>query len=242
MEWTSGGGVERRSIDGKMFIKRFRKKVIEKFGPCLAYGVFKLLSKTMRFEIIHGEIPESFWKQKVPVIGAFWHSRILMMPVIYKGNKLSFLVSPHRDGQILGRAFKKFGFRPILGSSDKGGGHALHQMIRAIHEGYDVAIVPDGPKGPCQRVQPGVIELARRTGAPILPVSFSASKRKIMKTWDRFLLPQPFSKGVFIWGKPIYVDREGDWEYLEERRLLLERRLNELTQEADNYFHHGSGG
>lgn len=222
-----------------MTIKRLKKRLVEKFGPWLAYWAVRLLAKTMRFEILRSEIPMSFWKEEIPVIGAFWHSRLLMMPVVYKGNKLSFLVSPHRDGQIVGRAFKKFGFMPILGSSDKRGSQALQEMIRAIRQGYDVAIVPDGPRGPCQRVQFGIIELARRTGAPILPVSFSASKKKIMKTWDRFLLPRPFSKGVFIWGEPIYVDPKGDRQYLEERRAFLEKRLNELTEEADRYFNHG---
>jgi lysophospholipid acyltransferase (LPLAT)-like uncharacterized protein len=239
MGWRSGGRTGKRSIDGEMTIKRLKKRLVEKLGPWLAYWVVRLLAKTMRFEVLHSEIPESFWKKKIPVIGAFWHSRLLMMPVVYRGNRLSFLVSPHRDGQVVGRAFKKFGFMPILGSTHKGGSHALQGMIRAIREGYDVAIVPDGPRGPSERVQLGVIELARRTGAPILPVSFSASKRKIMKTWDRFLLPIPFSKGIFIWGEPIYVDPKGDRDYLEERRALLERRLNELTEEADHYFHHG---
>ena len=109
-------------------------------------------------------------------------------------------------------------------------------MVRAIKNGSDMAIVPDGPRGPRHRLQLGVIELARRTGNPILPLTFSASKKKIFKTWDRFLLPYPFSKGVFVWGEPIYVDRDGERDYLEEMRLLVERRLNELTEEADRYF------
>ncbi len=222
-----------------MTIKRIKKRLVEKLGPWLAYWAVRLLTKTMRFEVLHAEIPESFWKGGIPIIGAFWHSRLLMMPVVYKGKRLGFLVSPHRDGQIVGRAFKKFGFMPILGSSNKGGNQAFQEMVRAIHEGFDIAIVPDGPRGPCQRVQLGVIELARRTGAPILPVSFSASKKKFMKTWDRFLLPRPFSKGVFIWGEPIYVNPKGDRDYLEERRAFLEKRLNELTEEADRYFNHG---
>jgi lysophospholipid acyltransferase (LPLAT)-like uncharacterized protein len=81
-----------------------------------------------------------------------------------------------------------------------------------------------------------VIELARLTGRPIVPITFNASKRKIFNTWDRFLLPYPFSRGVFIWGEPIVVDPKGNRAHLEEKRLLLERKLNELTEEADHYF------
>jgi lysophospholipid acyltransferase (LPLAT)-like uncharacterized protein len=81
-----------------------------------------------------------------------------------------------------------------------------------------------------------VIELAKLTGRAVLPLTFSASKRKIFNTWDQFLLPYPFSKGVFIWGEPVEVDQNGDRAYLEEKRILLENRLNELTERADHYF------
>ncbi len=113
---------------------------------------------------------------------------------------------------------------------------AFKQMLRANREGSDIALVPDGPKGPRYQVQIGVIELAKLTGRPVVPLTFSASRRKIFKTWDQFLLPYPFSRGVFIWGEPVYVDPKGDRTHLEERRALLERRLNELTEEADHYF------
>jgi lysophospholipid acyltransferase (LPLAT)-like uncharacterized protein len=107
-------------------------------------------------------------------------------------------------------------------------------MVKA--QDSDITIVPDGPRGPRRQAQIGVIELAKLTGKAILPLSFSASRRKLFNTWDQFLLPYPFSKGVFIWGEPIYVDQEGDRAHLEERRILLENRLNELTERADHYF------
>jgi len=109
-------------------------------------------------------------------------------------------------------------------------------MLKAQKEGYDVIVVPDGPRGSRHQVQIGIIQFAKLTGSPIVPLSFSASKRKIFKTWDRFLLPYPFSKGVFIWGEPVYVDVDSDLVHLEEKRLLLEQRLNQLTEMADGYF------
>ena len=209
-------------------------------GPSLAYWVIKLLGWTMEFEEVHPEIPRSFWEKGIPGIGVFWHGRLLMMPRIYKGRKLSFLVSPHRDGQIVGRALKRFGFQAILGSTTRQGFSAFKQMLRANREGSDIALVPDGPKGPRYQVQIGVIELAKLTGRPVVPVTFSSSRRKLLKTWDQFLLPYPFSRGVFIWGEPVYVDPKGDRTHLEERRALLERRLNELTERADRYFEKSS--
>lgn len=217
-------------------IKNIKKKLISFMGPFFAYWTIKILGKTIRFEEVNPEIPKSIWMSGNPAIGAFWHGRLLMMPFAYKGKRLSFLVSPHRDGQIVGKALIRFGFIPILGSSDKQGSYALNEMVNAIENGSDIAIVPDGPKGPRYRVKFGVIELARRTGRPIVPVTFSSSKKKIFNSWDKFLLPFPFSKGVFIWGEPIYVDKDGNRSYLEEKRLLLEKRLNDLTEMADNYF------
>jgi lysophospholipid acyltransferase (LPLAT)-like uncharacterized protein len=219
-----------------MFLKILKKKLVSWLGPWLAYRVIQVLGWTMRFEEVHPEIPGNLWKKGAPAIGALWHSRLLMMPLAYRGKKLSFLVSPHRDGQIVGKALQRFGFNPIPGSTYRGGSSAFRKMVKAMQDGSDMGIVPDGPRGPCRRLQLGVIELARRTGNPIIPLSFSASKKKIFRTWDRFLFPYPFSRGVFIWGEPIYVDRNGDRDYLEERRLFVEKRLNELTDEADRYF------
>jgi lysophospholipid acyltransferase (LPLAT)-like uncharacterized protein len=219
-----------------MVLKKLKKRLVAWSGSWLAYWTIKFLGLTMQFEEMNPEIPRSFWERRIPAIGAFWHGRLLMMPYVYQGNKLSFLVSSHRDGQVVGRALRRFGFHAILGSTTRKGFSAFKQMVRAFQNGSDIAITPDGPRGPRYRVQIGVIELAKLTGRPIVPFSFSASRRKILKTWDHFLLPYPFSKGVFIWGEPIVVDPNGDRAHLEERRALLEKRLNELTERADHYF------
>ena len=205
-------------------------------GPWFAYWTVRILGRTMHFEVVNPEIPGSFWEKGTPAIGAFWHGRLLMMPFAYRGKKLSFLVSPHRDGQVVGKALQRFGFQAILGSTTRKGFTAFKNMLRAHKEGSDIALVPDGPRGPRFRVQIGVIELARLTGRPVVPLSFSASRKRIFNTWDRFLLPYPFSKGVIVWGEPVNVDPHGDRNHLEEKRALLERRLNELTERADHYF------
>ena len=217
-----------------MFLKTLKKKLVISLGPWLAYWAIMILGRTMQFEEINPEIPRRFWEKRIPAIGAFWHGRLLMMPIVYKGKKLSFLVSPHRDGQVVGKALERFGFHAILGSTTRKGFFGFKQMVKA--HGSDIAIVPDGPRGPCHRVQIGVIELAKLTGRAVVPLTFSASKRKIFDSWDRFLLPYPFSKGVFMWGEPIEVDQHGDRAHLEEKRILLENRLNELTEQADQFF------
>ena len=220
---------------GSTMFKALKKKLVARLGPWFAYLSIRILACTLRFEEVDPDIPRQFWEKGAPIIIAFWHGRLLMMPLAsYGGKKLSFLVSPHRDGQVVGKALKRFGFHAILGSTNRGGFSGFKQMINAQES--DIAIVPDGPRGPCRQAQIGVIELAKMAGKAILPISFSAARKKIFNTWDQFLLPYPFSKGVFIWGEPIYVDQDGDRAHLEEKRILLENRLNELTERADHYF------
>jgi hypothetical protein len=219
-----------------MFFKPLKKKLVAWVGPWLTYWTIKLLRRTMRFEIINSDLRKTYWEKGTSAIGAFWHGRLLMMPYGHQGKSLSCLVSPHRDGQVIGKVLKHFGFHIILGSTTRKGFSGFKKMVRALQNGSDIAIIPDGPRGPRHRVQIGVIELARLTGKPIFPLTFSASKRILLKTWDRFLLPYPFSRGVFIWGEPIQVDPHGNRTHIEEKRLLLENRLNEITERADHFF------
>jgi len=219
-----------------MLLKLLKKKIVAWLGPWLTYWTTQILGWTVRVEVINPDIPRSFGERGIPVIFAFWHGRLLMMPFANQRKKLSFLVSPHRDGQVVGKALKEFGLHPILGSTTRKGFSGFKNMIKALQNGSDVALVPDGPRGPRYKAQIGVIELSRVTGKPIVPVTFGASRKIVFRTWDRFLLPYPFSKGVFIWGEPIHVNPDGDRAHLEEKRFLLECRLNELMEKADHYF------
>jgi lysophospholipid acyltransferase (LPLAT)-like uncharacterized protein len=219
-----------------MSLKPLKKKIVAWLGPWLTYGTIKVLGWTVRMEVIHPEIPRSLWEKGMPFIMTFWHGRLLMMAHGYKGKRMSFLISSHRDGQVMGKTGKLLGHYPIVGSTTRKGFSGFKNMIKAIQNGSDIVIAPDGPKGPHQKAQVGVIELSRLTGKPIVPVTFSASRKVVIHSWDHFLLPYPFSRGVFIWGEPIYVDPDEDRSHLEEKRLLLENRLNELNEEADHFF------
>ncbi len=210
-------------------------RLILLLGPRVAFSFIKFLQWTMRIEEVNGEILRDL-RARTNAIGAFWHGRLLMMPLVYKGRGLKVLISRHRDGELIGRTVQIFGFGTVRGSTTRGGTSGIKGLIRALKEGYDVAIAPDGPKGPRYHVQPGVIELAKVSGCPILPLSFSASRRKVLQTWDRFLIPLPFSRGVFVWGEPIWVDPEADEREMSRKAILLEERLKEVTELADHYF------
>jgi len=147
------------------------------------------------------------------------------------------MVSQHRDGELIARAVKLFGIDSLRGSTTRGGLAALRGMVRFFRAGgANLAITPDGPQGPKHVVQMGVIELARQTGAPILPVTYGASRKKVFNSWDNFILPLPFCRVVYLWGEPLSIPRDMDKEGLEERRLLLQDRLRQITEEGDRAF------
>jgi len=150
------------------------------------------------------------------------------------------MISRHRDGEFIARAVKLFGIDSVRGSTTRGGAAALRGMVRFFESGAHLAITPDGPQGPRHVVQRGVIELARLTAAPIIPVAYSASRKKIFNSWDHFILPLPFCKVIYVYGEAIFIPRNLSEKELEEKRLLVEDRLRQVTAEADGYFQKAS--
>ncbi len=146
--------------------------------PFLAAVGIKGLAKTMNISVVGAETVEVFSHKKQPVIIAFWHGRQLMMPLAYRGQSASILISQHRDGEMIASIMQKFGFGAVRGSSSRGGMNALRNLIRAGRQGQDLVVTPDGPRGPACHVQMGVIALAKLTGFPIVPLTFACSKKK----------------------------------------------------------------
>ena len=200
----------------------------------LVAGYVRVVYRIGNWATRGGENPAAFWDRGVPFILAFWHGRLMMIPRIWpRRAPMNILTSQHRDGDLSARAIAHFGISHILGSSRKGGSAALREMVRAIADGQCAGIAPDGPRGPAMRASDGIIALARLSGASIVPVSCSANRRRILKTWDRFLVPLPFASGVFVWGEALAVPRDADAAACEAARAELEARLNALTAEAD---------
>lgn len=167
------------------------------------------------------------------VIYAFWHGRMLALCFSHRRRLAHIMVSEHRDGEMIARTVDLLGFVPIRGSTTRGGLRALFQMADRVSAGHDVAITPDGPRGPRYQVQQGVIILAQRTGMPIVPVANSASFRKTLSSWDRYIIPLPFSRVAILHGEPISVPRQLTPEEMESTRARLENDLQALTRQAD---------
>jgi lysophospholipid acyltransferase (LPLAT)-like uncharacterized protein len=216
-------------------MRKIWHRIMLRLGPGVAFFLIKFLQWTMRIEELNGERIRAIWARGENIIGAFWHGRLLMTPLVYGGPGLKILISRHRDGELITRTVRHFGLETVRGSSTRGGIAGMKGLARALQEGYDVAIAPDGPRGPRFKVQPGVIQLARITGFPIFPFTFSAFPRKVLQSWDRFIIPLPFSRGVFVFGEPILVDRAATEKEIEEKTLLLEKTLQDITEKADRY-------
>lgn len=197
----------------------------------------RLVRLTGRWQDVRGEIPRSYWEEGKPFILCFWHGRLLMMPYCWRRDKtIHMLISQHRDGQLIANTVAHFGIKTAAGSSSKGGSAALRTMLKALKAGEYVGITPDGPRGPRMRASAGIVGVARMSGVPIIPATYGVSRRKVLGSWDRFLVAWPFVRGTMVWGDPIEVPRDADEDMLEAKRLEVEEGLNAITAEADRLF------
>jgi 3-deoxy-D-manno-octulosonic-acid transferase len=203
----------------------------------------RVVQRTSRWTTVGAEIPEALVASRKPMIVAFWHGRMLMLPVMWaRRAPLYMLISGHRDGRIIAGAVAYFGIGSIEGSSSAGGSAALRTMLRHIRAGGSVGITPDGPDGPAMRASAGIVAAARLAQAPIVPMTYATSRCRILGSWDRFHLALPFSRGVFLWGASIAVPERLDGAGIEEWRALIEDRLIALSAEADRMVGNAPAG
>ncbi len=179
--------------------------------------------------------PENFYDQLKtgrPLIASFWHYGIIYFFYFLRRYSAMVMVSASRDGEYIARLAKEFNFSVTRGSRNNKGAEALKKLFRAVRAGDNGAIVADGSQGPALVAQPGAILLASRTGAPVLPMVWSASRYYTVPSWDRTVIPKPFSRLDYYFGEPIFVPAELKADAIEEYRLLLEQRLNGLYADA----------
>jgi len=206
-------------------------------APFLASLLIRLIYLTMRERTFLGFEPyRALLGSGAQVILAFWHGRLLMVTQVYPRTGLTALISLSKDGELIARTMGRLGVRSVRGSTSRGSLGGVKGLLKAAREGHDLVITPDGPRGPGMKVQPGIIQIAARTGLPIIPLSFSAEKKKVFKSWDSFHLPRLFTRGVFVAAEPQYVSQGAGAEELEEARARLELALREATERADNFF------
>ena len=210
----------------------------ERFIAFIISTALRILLKTIRWEIIDQGGKEYIDSGKT-VIFISWHCRLFPIPTILaKQYPAAYIISPSKDGRIISQVVKTLGGDTIWGSRSQKALSGYREMRRRLQSGLHVGITPDGPRGPARKAAPGAIALAKASGCALIPISWSTSKIKRFNSWDRLALPLPFSRGVFIYGKPIFTSAQNIPDDIEQACLKLEDATNNVSAEADAIFGH----
>lgn len=210
------------------------RRLLARLLGCFVRALFV----TLRPEYLQRQLECQIRNRRSPILFTFWHGRMLYFVKLYEflGSRVTVLVSHSRDGELVAQLLARFGFHITRGSSSQGGARGLLAVVDKVRSGMDACFTPDGPRGPRYQVKPGLVLVAKRTGAAILPMTFGARRRRALPSWDAFLLPLPFSRVVVIYGEPIYVPANASAIDLEIKRREVEASLRRITETADNYF------
>jgi len=213
--------------------KKTKKKITLFLVDKFAWLLLLFLGKTARITLMNREYFEKAQRSGKPVLILVWHGRMLIPIYLHRNQKIYAMVSQHGDGEMIARTIQHLGYETIRGSSSRGGHEAFKGMLKALKQGKNCTILPDGPRGPRYELKMGAVLLAQRTDAVILPLCYSAKKAIQFNSWDHFNLIRPFAKVYAAYGEPLLIPRKISVEQLEEQRLRVEQQMNELRDSLD---------
>ena len=196
----------------------------------IAHYLVRAYLLLIKIKTVNEDIGLQHLKSGQKMIVAIWHQRILVVMGYarrFGGYKPSVMISQSRDGEMIAKVYSRFNFRPIRGSSSRGGKEALANMVEDLIDHQIAVHILDGPRGPRGIVKPGLIVMAQLSGVPIVPVYISVSRAWVLDSWDHFIIPKPFSTVVIRWDSPIYVPQNMDSEDFENTRKNIEHHLKE---------------
>ncbi len=210
-------------------LKTIRDNIALALLPRIVWAYLHITVRTSKVTVHGSSYPDRLKQQGSGFIYAFWHNRQIILPVIRQDEPINCLISSSRDGEYITRIAELFGKTAIRGSTTRGGFEAMKQLMRVLESGGTAAITPDGPLGPVYEVKPGVIQISRALGTPIVPIAFDASKKKVFASWDGFNLPYPFGSIAIVFGKPLIA---GKSETTEGACARLKKALDAVTKES----------
>ena len=199
----------------------------------VGFRILQLWALTLRYKIedragVVGKVTAQNY------IASLWHNRLLIFPFVlrrfFPDRHGAALISASRDGELLADAIKRFGYDVVRGSSSRLGASAILQLSQTLASGRDVVITPDGPRGPAYELGPGIVFLAQKSGASVVPVNIEYSSCWRLKSWDRFILPRPFAKVHVIIGSPHHVELSDTPEQFEAERQRLQQAMMALVE------------
>jgi hypothetical protein len=206
----------------------------------IPYGgllLVKALSATYRVRLYDPENEQTVLDRHQSLIYASWHQRFFPGITFFSSRKpIAIMISQSRDGEMVARVVDILGWRSVRGSSTRGGVAALKRLKDLARAGYKIGHIVDGPKGPFGYVKPGLLRIAQVAGMPVVPTITSAQKKWVFNSWDRFMVPKPFSRVIIRFGDAIDVPAELDGGAFEQKRVSIEQRLKELYEDTDRMW------
>ena len=217
-----------------MFRKIFKRFLYSHILLYIGSYFVKTISSTYKVKIVNPEIELNILKRGRVPIYASWHQRFFPGITFFSTrHPISIIISQSRDGELIAKIVDLFGWHPVRGSSSRGGIKALHEIREMALHGYKIGHIVDGPRGPFGIVKPGLVKIAQYSGMPILPTIISSERKWIFNSWDRFMVPKPFSRVIIRFGDEIYVPRNLKGSGFEEKRFAIEHNLKKLYIETD---------
>lgn len=222
---------ERASLSGYSF----KQRLLVRLADFAFYFLINLIGKTVRFETEDWENFEAIEQAGRLPIYTFWHNRIFLGTYFFRRRGIVVITSQSFDGEYIARFIQRFGYGAVRGSSTRGGVAALVEMIRLMRAGLPMGFTIDGPKGPQYVAKIGACLLAKKTGNPMMPFVVEAEKFWRLKSWDKLQIPKPFTRARLIIAEPIYVAADAGDEVLENKRVELQKSLDELVERGEQW-------
>ena len=208
------------------------------------YSVISMIGRTLRFEDPEGwtgcaregwETFEAAYSRKPNTINAFWHNRLFLLAWHWRDIDSGIIISESFDGEYISRTAQRLGMSVIRGSSTRGGSKALRNMVKLVRDGMRMSITIDGPKGPRYKVKSGALLLAAKTGVPVLPVLAEAKDFWEVNSWDRLIVPKPFTRAKMFFGEPVFVSEKDIEGGVSAKREELQQKLDALTRRGEEW-------
>jgi lysophospholipid acyltransferase (LPLAT)-like uncharacterized protein len=199
--------------------------------------IVRIMSSTYRISIMNPEIEGMVLKRGQVPIYASWHQRFFPGITLFATRRpISIMISQSKDGELISNIVRQLGWHPVRGSSSRGGRKALREVCALANKGCKIAHIVDGPRGPHGVVKPGLLIISSRSGMPILPIITSAEKKWVFNSWDRFIVPKPFSRVIIRFGDEINVPKNLQGPAFEKKRAAIEHTLKKLYVETDSIW------
>lgn len=221
-----------------------RQRIAIKAADLGLYTVISAIGRTLRFEEPEGwsgldregwEDFETAYARMPNTINAFWHNRLFLMAWYWRGIDSGIIISESFDGEYISRTAQRLGLSVVRGSSTRGGSKALRGMVRLVRDGMRMSITIDGPKGPRYKVKSGALLLSAKTGVPVLPMLAEAKSFWEIGSWDRLIVPKPFTRAKMFFGEPVFVTEDDVRHRLREKTSELQEKLDRLTRRGEEW-------